>query len=505
MYRDFPIRAICFLLVAMVNCAFAQSSMRLTVTQGQISDFCGTAQVKVTFCNMYRDGSGKYRYDLHYVDFSEQSAAIRKFGNVSDGILPSISPDGSLIAYATGVSGDGPTSSVSTAWTIEVSEQAIPVQCASPAYIPRFLLDANDPTVMFATSLSRPDANTPVWANGGAMVTKNLNTGTLDTLYRGGGYLGGVSHNRQYLCTAEQSMYAFMIDLEGDKGHPDTLHRLYVKKSGSNEETTVGIQCCNPSVSPSRVFPDAMMYIDFSNDAFYLPGVEVYHESLGDWGFHERIFISRFDNSIARIYDAPAEIDIDNSGRGTGEITGRRWNYPEWSNHPYFAVATAEIQRYRKDQPLSQRRTWRGEALYLINLKDSSYLRIAETRDTTMESAVNFKWPAAWIELPAGFEDEENTTWLAPRYNTDARMPYSRQKRQSGIRFENWRIYSENGLRTAALYDCTGRCVWRKSPVDRSCVVPKPVVAGCYLLKGEEVTGAAFSERCIRQGSGNSR
>lgn len=57
------------------------------------------------------------------------------------------------------------------------------------------------------------------------------------------------------------------------------------------------------------------------------------------------------------------------------------------------------------------------ERIYLINLKDSSYLEVlrpAAVEYTNVQNDISgFYWPSLWVEVPAAFA--ETADWLTPK------------------------------------------------------------------------------------------
>jgi hypothetical protein len=97
-------------------------------------------------------------------------------------------------------------------------------------------------------------------------------------------------------------------------------------------------------------------------------------------------------------------------------FTDVQWHHCEWSNHPYFAAATINVDRYFPDENNQWKNTYYQERIYLINLKDSTYLEVLHA-DTIKYYKQNnddsgYYWPFLWAELPTGFT--ENPAWLKP-------------------------------------------------------------------------------------------
>jgi hypothetical protein len=112
-----------------------------------------------------------------------------------------------------------------------------------------------------------------------------------------------------------------------------------------------------------------------------------------------------------KIYDVPPEKSRTDLGdvEGIGEAVDERWNYPEWSNHPYFSAAAIEVRRLWKADGGGFDETWKGEAVYAINLKDSTYIKLIESSDTSQTTETHMRWPWLWVDTEGLQEDAQ---WL---------------------------------------------------------------------------------------------
>jgi hypothetical protein len=152
-----------------------------------------------------------------------------------------------------------------------------------------------------------------------------------------------------------------------------------------------------------------MLFFDFSSSA--ITGAKCYHPLLGTWGEHQLLFLSRYDAEDLRVYNMPADRLIVPlaSAQGLGEAVGKQWNNPEWSNHPYYAVASLLVDRLFAVSG-GWNHTKNTESIYLVNLKDSVYIKLVESTDTSSTSTITFANPFVWVQVPDGFQ--EDTTWL---------------------------------------------------------------------------------------------
>ena len=252
-----------------------------------------------------------------------------------------------------------------------------------------------------------------------------------------------------------------------------------VKEIDTEKDVRIDIQTCSPSISPSQIFTNTIMYVDFSSSAIENAGC--YHPTLGYWGFHERIFIGRSDGVILKYFDVPSDItDIPANEMGKGEVYSVSWDNPEWSNHPYYAAAATSVDRLWKETIYEH--TYLNEDLYLINLKDSTYLKLAEVTDTSKTSQENILWPYVWIETPANFIEDPH--WLDP-YKADVRKRAYNKNRTSTINVKNNHISVDGDKITQIrLFSYNGQLLWsRKYPKSQhSVILPSELVAGKLLI-----------------------
>jgi len=155
-----------------------------------------------------------------------------------------------------------------------------------------------------------------------------------------------------------------------------------------------------------------MLYYDFG---FRSDGYT--HPTLGNWGTHDYLFISRYDGKILKTIAVPPEVPVVTDIVGKGEITHTEWEHPEWSNHPYFAAASILVRRtWHKDNRPGQTMKWqhrsRNERIFGINLKEKSFTELIASNDSSFAAVVNFLHPWLWVEKETNFA--EDVCWLVP-------------------------------------------------------------------------------------------
>ncbi len=386
--------------------ANAAINARITVTQAKLDSACGTHNIKVAFI---------CQNQAYILDFSQTTPQIQAMAGVTNAYYPVISPEGQLVTYQTGVESDGASTSLikGKVWMREAAATGTPVLVADSAFVPRFVLNTpvSAPEIVYVTSITCPQQI--CYTEGKTLKRKivNMVPQAAEVICGSGSYYGGISWDNRYLCTGwDGGPNAFLLDLQNSNGTPRGIHFLHVKKIGTNADTIVRIGVCNISRSASRVFTNAMLYFDFGSYAVKDAGC--YNPLLGSWDLHQKLFISRYDSEDLKVFETPADKKIisSDSSQGLGEAIGKEWDFPEWSNHPYYAVASLLVDRLFQvsgDWQHVQNR----EAIYLVNLKDSSYIKLLETTDTSYTSKTSFFYPGLNVQLPTNFV--EDSTWLS--------------------------------------------------------------------------------------------
>jgi len=384
---------------------------KVTATQAVLDAACGTHNIKLAFTV-----SGQ----MYIVDFSEATPQVRVMTGVTGAYYPVISSNGQWVAYQTGIEIEGPSSSTTIAksWIRECAAAGTAVKVADTGYVPRFVQNTSSDTqeIVYSTSVACPSG---LCYNGGKTLKKKIvNKVPLspEVVCANGSYYGGLSWDNRYVNTGwEGGPNGFILDLQDASGVPHPVHTmrtLKVKKDSTSLDTfnLITIGTCNISRPASRIFTNTMLYFDFGSALIKAAGC--YHPLLGSWKMHEKLFISRYDGEDLRVFDMPSDQPVIPVAQATGigEVVGKAWDNPEWSNHPYYAAANLIVSREFKVSSGWQQTT-NHEAIYLVNLKDSSYVRLVATTDTAITSTNSFLYPFLWVDTLAGFK--EDTTWLS--------------------------------------------------------------------------------------------
>ena len=395
--------------------AHGQIKARIASSQSKLDSVCGTHNIKLVFTNLSQ---------MYFVDFSEATPAIHPMTGVTSAYLPVISSDGQWVTYQTGSEAEFPSTSAvtATAWIRELAAAGTAAKVSDTAYVPRFVQNTSSDTaeIIYSTSVACPKVQGVQLCYDAGRTLKRKIIGKVpqapEVVCANGSYYGGMSWDNRYLNTGwDGGPNGFILDLQDPSGTPHpthTIRTLKVKADSTAPDTfdMVPVGTCNISRPASRIFTNTMLYFDFGSGAIKSAGC--YQPLLGSWGMYEKLFISRYDGEDLKVFDMPADVVLIPAAQaiGVGEPTIKEWDNPEWSNHPYYAVANLLIDRLFKVNNAWQHTT-NHESIYLVDLKDSTFTRLIETTDTTVSSTTSFLYPFVWVDTVAGFK--EDTAWLA--------------------------------------------------------------------------------------------
>jgi hypothetical protein len=426
-------------------------------TVDQIKAFCGTNKVKMI---VDQKGTG-----LFYIDYSEVDTGIpplHAIPSTAAAILPVISPDGNWIAYSTGVTNEfdaGP----STSWMRSLSDLAAnPIKISDTAYVPRFVKNSMQPAVVYSTCSFNPDTSKTAYEGCGVVKAAQWNnyTWTDTTLWPHGSYLGGLSYDNRYLADGGQKLHCFMLDLQNAANGPIQLHNIPAKTK-TGKDTIVTSEVCNTSISSSKIFTNSMMYLDFGFDSTIIQ----VHSLLGSWDFHKRLFISDYSGSIIKYFDLPNVVNLSEATeQSRGNADHMEWNYPEWSNHPYFAAVALNIERvwYENGTTLPWKYKSKNEKTCILNVKTG---------------AVLLDWPFLWVDAPPSFS--ETSGWLAIQNQTRSRSVVKERISLAGNI-----VTSSVPMSEVELYSVTGKLVWRKNVLGKKTLhIQKALSSAIWLLR----------------------
>ncbi len=363
-----------------------------SANQEEVRTFLAKAQGGANAKLVYVDRT-KSIGELDFVDFSEAGPPkIKVVAAAKNPTVPVLSPDGKWVVYGvgTGCEAGSMVTNRCSVYLSELSENAKPVLIArDSACEPRFMQNTTKLTVIYSTL-----APNYAWEGFGKAMKVEVDVagalplvGTPTILFGAGSYTAGLSWDGRYL--GGGGGHVALLDIQGTKLRPDTI--------------TLGTQGCNASISSSRNATNTLMYLNTTGSHALVNGGKV-------WGEWEAILISNSLKQLVKGYMFPASpvIPLETV---PPSFTKAKWHHSEWSNHPYFGVATLNAERYFESGGKFIN-TGFQERIYLINLKDSSYLEVLRPDKVAYSGREfgGFFWPWLWIQVPNGFV--EDPAWL---------------------------------------------------------------------------------------------
>lgn len=367
-------------------------------TQG-IQDFLingqGTINAKMVFIKKLPKTSNASN-QLMFIDFSEavDTPIVHTIAAAQGAQVPVISPDGQWVVFAKSLTtseAGAPLSSKSSAYLCKLEIGAEPhLLVADSAFEPRFMQISNKLTVLFPTK-----ACNYAWAGAGSGSTMKIEIdvsgstpiiGEPEILVDYAGFSGGLSTDQKFIC--------------GGGGHVG-IDSIGSNGSGGDTVSIQFQQACNASISSSLIFTNTVMYLTTS-------GAHPVVNNGNNFATWQVIFISNIHKKVLRGYMSPTQFKVPIETSNSTFLRAK-WHHCEWSNHPYFATSTLNVRRRYEDMEFSDYQ----ERLYLVNLKDSTYLEVLRPDSLYFcvgEDNSGYYWPWLWIEIPNTFS--EDNTWL---------------------------------------------------------------------------------------------
>ncbi|MBN1982712.1 MAG: hypothetical protein JW795_14355 [Chitinivibrionales bacterium] len=340
---------------------------------------------------------------LCYIDFSEQNDTpkVHILSAAKNPAVPMISPDGNWVTYASGAAPEvgKDASNRSSVYIMKLTDDAQPVLVAKDSALePRFVQNMKGGSKLYIVYPTLPPNE--AWKNGiGKTMKVEIDissttpvVGEKSILYDKASFVGGISWDENYLCSGGGR--AGMINLQ------------------TKDTATIDIfeQACNASISSSRVATNTMMYLVTTG---HHPKVDN-DKAFAKW---EIIFISNFKKEICKWYKYPDSSSLKHPVETNPlSFTTARWHHPEWSNHPYFAAATYNVDRYFSVSG-GFVNTGYQERIFIINLKgNNQYVEVLRLKNIKYNGIdgddSGYFWPYLWVEVPTNFTEESG--WLNP-------------------------------------------------------------------------------------------
>jgi hypothetical protein len=370
-----------------------------SATSAEVRDFLGKGGGGTHAKLVFIDRTSTIE-QLCYIDFAEGTTEpiVHIIAEAKAAEVPVISPDGNWVVYASGsgTEAGSPVSARSSVYLTKLAPDAHPILVAADsACEPRFVQNNSGKlTVVFSTLA--PNFG---WEGFGKTVEIDIDLSSSEPipstkriLNPNGSYTAGLSWDERYLSGG--GGHVAILDLDSGKGHPDTASYDLV-------------QSCNASASSSRIFTNTLMYLNTN-------GTNAKIDSGKPWGEWQTIIIGNSKKQLIKGYTFPAtyKFPIETEPKS---YTGTKWHHCEWSNHPHFATATLNVERYFKTQT-GYANTGYQERIYVVNLRDSTYLEVLRPDKVRFTGksfdASGFYWPWLWVEVPIDFK--ESPIWLKP-------------------------------------------------------------------------------------------
>jgi len=310
------------------------STNPVTLLAGNPTPILGTSQAKLVFVNYSRG-----MRTLCLVDFGQAHPFVYEFRDVTNVFSPTISPDGSSVAWSSQPEGARAPSSIYVRSLVQRDSPAQPM-VADSGCVPRWWVDPHgrDTFIVYATSTM--DNSDPGWdttATYRRPWDRTVSHGAPDERITVGGFHDGLSKDNRYIVTGYTRLR--MKDLQSGE------QRVLFQPPASGKPAGGSVQVCNASISPEVCNPGQCLFLDFGSS---LPSTV----TGCAYSIHEYLFKGDFSDKILRWYHCPK-----------GEMS---WDFPEWSNVGRFAVAAA-----RGGDDVSH-------ALYAVDLRDSAYTKLVE-------------------------------------------------------------------------------------------------------------------------------
>jgi formylglycine-generating enzyme required for sulfatase activity len=344
----------------------ASDTLGVTVAcaKSDLISLIGTSRVKIAFVK-----EDNTRRRLCYIDFSAPDIAVRAIADSVPAYGPALSPNGASVAYGSRSIGFSSPSQTTVRRLTGADPSCVRTPPGNAAYLPSWWVDPAtlDTCIVYGEGASMNNA--PAWVSERTMrqhMSGLAFAGPAEAINADGSYHGGISKNGLFLATGYPNAYFYDIRL-------DIRIRYFLPPYSGRDDTA---QVCNVSITPGVGRPDEIMFLDFGYPS--KPSTVVGKP----YRFHSIIFICNScvlcNTHVKRWYEVPAGFD--------------EWDCLKWSNHPDFAAAAAKPSG-----------TGSGSSLFIINLKDSSYLRVA-SGDGLCDP---YCWidPTAVAELPDPYAD----------------------------------------------------------------------------------------------------
>ncbi|MEO7424793.1 MAG: hypothetical protein ABI036_06370 [Fibrobacteria bacterium] len=475
---------IAFLSAYGMACAVGDFPIVFSASNAGVREFLATGRggpaAKLVFVDNGPSGG-----PLCYIDFSDgQEPAVRRIAAAAKAKVPVISPDGNWVVYATGLGGPAGSlaSQRSSVYLCRLAPDAVPILIrADSAYEPRFAYLPGNPDVLriIYPTLAPDCAWEPKWGANTMRVDVDVSgaepvVGLPEKLAEGG-YSAGLSYGGKWISGGGDggAGKAAMLDLSSGRTLPDTVAARFPLKEKASPDyprprRDPAGQACNVSASPSRVAEDVLMYLDFGSDGLANEGVN----GGQPWEKWELILLADRHEGVPRTFRLPRNPEYPLETSPTASLSAAMWHHPEWSNHPYFAVATLNAERYFKDPAgTGYVNSFNQERIVILNLRDSAFLEVLRPGKIEYNPALRgVYWPWLWVQIPDDFQEDGN--WLAASIHP---AKPGQPGRKGTPRLERGHIVAASDIESVTLRSATGARLAgvRAKPNQRSVKLPR--------------------------------
>lgn len=434
------------------GCGTDCEELKTTVTGKEMNNFLNKASGGPSAKLIFVEHLGSST-NMCYTTFNENDTTfpeLKAMRNVGDAKVPMLSPDGNWIVYAKGKGAEaqGNSNKASEGFFCKLDPDAMPISINEELGIdtvvePRFVYngDTNKFTIVFGT---RPGDE--AWDIGHTKAVEVDVSGA----------------QPQFGAPWTVSSGSFSAGMSPDStfvgGGGGTIAMLNRNTSELNDSSIIPFnQACQASMTSSRLKPNMMSYLSFTVRPEDVP--EGFH-GPDSWGKWDLLLVTDFNGkNVMNFYypenDLPPKKEWEEYNGGTSYIQDHRWHHPEWSNHPYFSVSSVEISRTFDLGNENYEDQKYQEVAYLINMKDSAYLRAIEWDTTYNRSNWNgIYWPSLWVEKSQNFQEEED--WYVKYVNSMREMP---SNEQNSVKITNGRLISDIPMKKITVYSTLGKVI----------------------------------------------
>jgi uncharacterized protein (TIGR02171 family) len=297
---------------------------------------------------------------LCHVDFFDVVPTVVEFTDIGAVYLPTVSPDGEWVAFCTSGEGRADSSSVYVRRLDSTGSGLIRLE-DSPAFVPRWWVDpSNADTFIVYTDAAMVNtaSSWPATQTRRQLMRGGEPAGSPETVESQGSFHGGMSADGAYLATG----FSRLLMKHRPSGE---VRMLFTYPENGKDDKDYTSQVCNVSIAPSTHGPPEVLFVDFGSYGLI-------SRLTGDrYRYHQYLFRVRYTGEVTGWYRYPPGYET--------------WDHPEWSN--VYECAVAGVQD----------RYGRHPAIFVVNLKDSAWIRVAQGEDL---------WhPYLWVQPRVPVED----------------------------------------------------------------------------------------------------